>query len=167
MTPRLVVLEITRLEAAHLAGLVTQFAELVEAPDTSSGDPAIDRLVPDAYDDDADAAREFRSLTQADLLANRRQDAATVLSALQEAADLPDDPDDPDDPVLMETVEIDLDPEAAHAWLRTLAAIRLVLATRLGITSPQDHDPDDPRFGIYEWLGYRLDGLVGALDDRP
>lgn len=164
MTPRLVVLEITRLEAAHLAGLVTQFAELVDAPDTTSGDPAIDRLVPDAYDDDADAAREFRSLTQDDLLANRRRDAATVLSSLQDAAEIPDDPDDP---VLMETVEIGLDPEAAHAWLRTLAAIRLVLATRLGITTPQDHDPDDPRFGIYEWLGYRLDGLVAALDDRP
>lgn len=162
MSPRLIVLEVARLEAAHLAGLVTQFAELVEAPGTTGGDPAIDRLVPDAYDDDADAAREFRSLTQADLLANRRQDAAIVLASLRDAADIPDDPEDP---VMLEAVEIDLDSEAAHAWLRTLAAIRLVLATRLGITTPQDHDPDDPRFGIYEWLGYRLDGLVAALDD--
>jgi hypothetical protein len=161
MSARLVVLEITRLEAAHLVGLVTQFAELVDTSDTTGGDPAIDRLVPDAYDD-TDAAHEFRSLTQSDLLANRRQDAASMLASLREAADIPDDPDDP---ALLETVEIDLDPEAARAWLRTLAAIRLVLATRLGITTPQDHDADDPRFGIYEWLGYRLDGLVAALED--
>lgn len=162
MSPRLVVLELARLEAAHLAGLVTQFAELVDEPDTSSGDPALDRLVPDAYADDAEAAREFRSLTESELLANRRRDAATVLASLEEAAIIPDDPDDP---VLMESVDIRLDAEAARAWLRTLAAIRLVLATRLGIVEPDHHDSDDPRFGIYDWLGYRLDGLVTALDD--
>ena len=54
----------------------------------------------------------------------------------------------------------------ARAWLRTLAAIRLVLASRLGIEVAEDHDPDDPRFGIYDWLGYRLDGLVAAVDDQ-
>jgi len=160
MTPRIVVLELTRLEAAHLAGLVTQFAELVEITDTSSGDPAIDRLVPDAYDDD-EAAREFRELTEHDLLTRRRDDAAAVLASLRDAAVIPDDPDDP---ALLETVEIDLEPESARAWLRTIAAIRLVLATRLGITEPDDHDSDDPRFGIYDWLGYRLDGLVTAID---
>ena len=47
-----------------------------------------------------------------------------------------------------------------------LAAIRLVLATRLGIRSEEDHDEDDPRFGIYDWLGYRLDGLVQAAYDE-
>ncbi|MDY0909554.1 DUF2017 family protein [Microbacterium sp. CFBP9034] len=160
MTPRIIAMELARLEAAHLSGLVTQFAELVEATDTSSGDPAIDRLVPDAYADH-DAAREFRDLTEHDLLARRRDDAAIVLATLRTAAVIPDDPDDP---ALMETVEIDLEPEAAHAWLRTLAAIRLVLATRLGISAPEDHIPDDPRFGIYDWLGYRLDGLVTAMD---
>ena len=24
---------------------------------------------------------------------------------------------------------------------------------------------DDGRFGVYDWLGYRLDGIVQALDD--
>lgn len=162
MSPRLVVLELARLEAAHLAGLVVQFAELVDEPDTGRGDPALHRLLPDAYDNDADAAREFRSLTEGDLLANRRRDAAAVLASLQEAAVIPEDPDDP---ALMEVIEIGLDADDARSWLRTLAAIRLVLATRLGITEPEDHDSEDPRFGIYDWLGYRLDGLVAALDD--
>ena len=54
---RVVVLELTRMEAAHLAGLVTQFAELLEDAASTAGDPAIARLVPDAYaDDDAAAA---------------------------------------------------------------------------------------------------------------
>ena len=153
------------MEAAHLAGLVTQFAELLEDAASAAGDPAIARLVPDAYSDDAEAAQEFRDLTEGDLLERRRQDAGAVLGSLSEAAALPDDAE-PDDEVLMELVELRLDTEALQAWLRTLAAIRLVLATRLGIRSEDDHDVDDPRFGIYDWLGYRLDGLVQAARRR-
>jgi hypothetical protein len=161
---RTVVLELTRMEAAHLAGLVTQFAELLEDTDSTGGDPAIARLVPDAYSGDVEAAREFREMTESDLLERRRQDAGSVLVSLGAAATIPEDAG-PGDDVLMELVDIPLDPEAVQAWLRCLAAIRLVLATRLGIRSEEDHDVDDPRFGIYEWLGYRLDGLVQAATE--
>jgi hypothetical protein len=85
-----------------------------------------------------------------------------VLSSLSSASAIPDDAE-PDDEVLMELVDLRLEPEDLRAWLRCLAAIRLVLATRLDIRSEDDHDVDDPRFGIYEWLGYRLDGLVQAV----
>ncbi|WP_341999086.1 DUF2017 domain-containing protein [Microbacterium sp. LWH7-1.2] len=161
MTARIVVLEVARLEAAHLAGLVGQFAELLRESAPDNGDPAIARLVPSAYADDEEAAREFRALTQADLLGRRESDAGLVLASLQGAAQIPEDPDDP---ALLEPVEIRLDPETAQAWLRTLAAVRLVLATRLGVVEEDDHDHDDPRFGVYDWIGYRLDGLVAALD---
>jgi hypothetical protein len=159
-----VVLELTRMEAAHLAGLVTQFAELMEDAASSAGDPAIARLVPDAYADDEAASADFRQMTERDLLERRRQDAGEVLGSLSEASALPDDAE-PGDEVLMELVELRLEPETLRAWLRCLAAIRLVLATRLDIRSEEDHDVDDPRFGIYEWLGYRLDGLVQAASD--
>jgi len=159
---RVVVLELARLEAAHLAGLVTQFAELVDDSAVSTGDPAIGRLVPDAYADDAAAAKDFRHLTERDILARRRSDAALVLASLREAADIPDDPESP---VLLEEAEIRLEPSDVQAWLRTLAAIRLVLAERLGIEGPDDHDESDSRFGIYDWLGYRLHGLVTAAYD--
>ncbi len=162
---RVVVLELTRMEAAHLAGLVTQFAELMEDAASSSGDPAIARLVPDAYADDDAASEDFREMTERDLLERRRQDAGEVLGSLSEASALPDDAE-PGDEVLMELVELRLEPEILRAWLRCLAAIRLVLATRLDIRSEEDHDVDDPRFGIYEWLGYRLDGLVQAASDE-
>jgi len=156
------VIEIARMEGAHLIGLVGQFAELIEAADVGprSADPAVRRLVPDGYAD-PDAAREFRSLTEGDLLSRRQTDAASVIASL---ADLADISEDPDDPALVEVVQIRLDADTAGAWLRTLAAIRLVLATRLGIVDEDDHDQDDPRFGIYDWLGYRLDGLVRAID---
>jgi hypothetical protein len=159
--PRTVVLELTRMEAAHLAGLVAQFEELLTDADSASGDPAIARLVPDAYSDDADAAEDFRRLTEHDLLDRRRQDAADVLASLRSQAALHELSED-DEQELMQLVELRLEPDALQAWLRCLAAVRLVLATRLGIRSETDHDVDDPRFGIYEWLGYRLDGLVQA-----
>jgi hypothetical protein len=162
VTPeRIIALDLTRMEAAHLAGLVTQFADLVEESAVTTNDPAIGRLVPDAYADDPDAAKEFRDLTEDDLLARRRTDAQLVLATLQDAAAISDDPEDP---ALLEETEIRLDPPAVQAWLRTLAAIRLVLASRLGIANADDHDDDDPRFGIYDWLGYRLHGLVTAVD---
>jgi hypothetical protein len=160
MSDRIVVLEMARIEAAHLAGLVSQFAELLDESDDAAADPALQRLVPDAYAD-AESAREFREVTETELLGRRRADGAVVLASLADAAQIPDDPDDPR---LVAIVEIALDDEQTRAWLRTLAAVRLVLATRLGVTQEDDHDADDPRFGIYDWLGYRLDGLVAAID---
>lgn len=159
MTVDRVIVEITRIEAAHLAGLVTQFDELLD--DTASGDPAVARLVPAVYLDDVDAEREFRRLTEDDLLDRRRVDAGIVLGSLRAAAAIPDDPADP---ALLESVALPLDAAQAQAWLRTLAAVRLVLAERLGIEGDDDHHEDDPRFGVYDWLGYRLHGLVTALE---
>lgn len=162
MSDRITVVELARIEGAHLVGLVGQFAELLDSTDDAdpTADPAVRRLVPDAYADAA-AAHEFRSLTESDLLSRRQSDAAIVIASL---ADLSDLVDDPEDPALVEVVTVRLDPDTVQAWLRTLAAIRLVLATRLGIADEDDHDEQDPRFGIYDWLGYRLDGLVRAID---
>ncbi|MFH8250050.1 DUF2017 family protein [Microbacterium sp. B2969] len=165
MTPRIVILELTKIEAMHLAGLVTQFTELLEesAGESRPSDPAVERLVPDAYGDDSEASEEFRSLTQRELLERRSMDAATVLADLHDVVGL--DADDIVPEALESTGSIRLDAEGLQAWLRTLAAVRLVLASRLGISDEHDHVDDDPRFGIYDWLGYRLEGLVTAADD--
>ncbi len=161
-----IVMEITLVEGAHLADLVSQFLELLEegspSGDRAPDDPAIARLVPDAYRGDADAAREFRALTASDLLSRRRDDARAVLDDLSPGGrglhltDLHPDS-------LAETLPVTLTGERGRAWLRTLNALRLVLATRLGIDDEDDHDAGDRRFAIYDWLGYRLDGLVAAL----
>lgn len=160
MSEQIVVLEISGLEALHLAGIVGQFRDVI-ADSRRADDPAVARLLPDAYPDDDDATREFRRLTGDDLLGRRADDAAIVLRTLgMDGGDLDAD-DDPD-----ATISVALGETEALAWMRTLSAVRLVLATRLGIQSEDDHQPDDPRFGIYDWIGYRLDGLVTALDRR-
>lgn len=164
MSDGIVMMSITRIEAAHLGGLVRQFQELLDGEsDTALVDAAVARLTPPAYRDDEQAASEFRGLTAGDLLARRDADAQVVLHSIADAATLPSE--DPDDPALVEEVAVSLDRESLHAWLRTLAAVRLVLATRLGILDADDRDEDDQRFGIYDWLGYRLDGLVQAADE--
>lgn len=167
MTPRLVVLELSRIEATHLAGLVEQFAELLdESGESLPDDPAVLRLVPDAYADDPAAAKEFRDLTQRELLDRRSTDAGAVLASLVGAVAAPADEmtTGESEAALLETTLIRLSPDDLQAWLRTLAALRLVLASRLGITDEDDHADDDPRFGVYDWIGYRLDGLVRAAD---
>ncbi|MEV7768775.1 DUF2017 family protein [Microbacterium sp. NPDC086615] len=159
MSDKIVVLEISGLEALHLAGIVGQFRDVVT--DTQrSDDPAVARLLPDAYPDDEEATREFRRLTGDDLLGRRAADAEVILRTLGMDGGAHDH-GDPD-----ATLTIALGEDEALSWMRTLSAVRLVMATRLGIHSEDDHQPDDPRFGIYDWIGYRLDGLVTALDRR-
>ncbi|MFI8631875.1 DUF2017 family protein [Microbacterium sp. NPDC077663] len=161
MTAARVTMELTLLEAAHLSDLVGQFEEVVSERDES--DPALRRLVPDAYRDDADAAGEFRRLTQDDLLERRLTDAGVVRASLRhDGRDL--DPADLDRAEAEDALVVEMTPEIAGAWLRTLAALRLVLAERLGVTEEDQGGDGDPRFGVYEWVGYRLDVLVRALD---
>ena len=56
-----------------------------------------------------------------------------------------------------------------EAWLRTITAIRLAQAVRLGIETADDVqaleelDEDEPRavlYGMYEWLGHFLESLI-------
>lgn len=159
--PGSLVLELTRIEAVHLRGLVDQFVGLLSDTTDAAADPAVSRLVPSAYPDDESADAQFRSTTEAELLRRRTDDAATVLADLMEAGDVARPQEMATADALVE-LSIVLDREGTGAWLRTLAAVRLVLASRLGIVSEDDHDPADPRYGVYEWLGYRLDGLSRA-----
>lgn len=160
MTASRVTMEIALLEAAHLSDLVGQFEDLLHGP--VDADPAVRRLVPDAYED-PQAAAEFRDLTQSDLIARRLADAGIVRASLRRdgedliAASL-------DRAEAEDVIVVTLDGEGIAAWLRTLTALRLVMAERLGISSLEHGDEDDARFGVYEWLGYRLEGLLQALE---
>jgi hypothetical protein len=160
MSADLVLLTISRIEARHLADLVTQFTELLQETDDASDDPAVARLVPSAYPEDASADREFRHATEHELLDRRRDDAHRVLTGLATVGIAPETDAGED----ADVVDIALTPDDARAWMRALAAIRLVIASRLGVETEDDHDAEDPRFGVYDWLGYRLEGLVQAVD---
>jgi hypothetical protein len=117
-----------------------------------SEDAALARLLPNAYLDDDAAALEFRHLTERGLAERKIANARRVVSDLEASRG-----------------EIELDPDAAQAWLRTLTDIRLIIAVRLGI----EHDEHDVSaetererhmFAVYNWLGGVQGTLVEALD---
>ncbi len=135
-----------------LAALVGLASEPVEAPT----DPALARLLPDAYaDDDPDANREFRRYTDADLRAGKRAHAGVVLATLPDGGG----------PLV-------LDRDQAVAWLGFLNDLRLVMGTRLDVTEETDPDalPDDdprlPALQVYGWLGWLQETLVSSLSPR-
>jgi hypothetical protein len=127
-------------------------------------DPALARLLPDAYradagqgEDAAAAAAEFRRYTEADLRAGKRAHAAVVVEAL---AALPDGG------------RLRLDRGQADAWLGCLNDLRLVLGTRLEVTEDTalealpDDDPRAPALQVYGWLGWLQESLLECLDPR-
>jgi len=137
-----------------LAGFEWPGSDPVDVPD----DPAVRRLLPDAYRDDPEAAAEFRRYTDLTLRDEMAADIAVVRADLLSLAAPPH--------------QLTLTDESAEAWLRVLNRLRLVLAVRLGIETAHDHevleyiDPADPRaeaFMLYEWIGYLLGSVLRAL----
>ena len=117
-------------------------------------DPALARLLPDAYRDDEEAAGEFRRFTERGLRESKLANALTVGRAL---SGTPGELSIPDDEV--------------GAWLGFLNDTRLTLGSRLEI-SEDNHEElvslpdDDPRAGlymVYDWLTYLQDALVHLL----
>jgi hypothetical protein len=147
-------IDLPTAEASYLMELVEQYRELVSAP-ADPLDPAASRLSPDAYPDEAAASVEFRELTRDDVSATRVADADRVLHALAPLIDTA-----PGVPA-----ELTLDAASQTAWLRTLTGLRLVLAARIGIDDEKIMPVGDPRFDVYEWLGYRQELLLRAMDD--
>ncbi len=141
-------LEASGLEALGLDPLgLTEDAGLPE-------DPALARLLPDAYRDDPDASSEFRRYTEKDLRAGKVAAAKTVLDTLPAGGG-----------------RISLSETEAQVWLRALNDIRLALGVRLGVTEDVAAEmawmsSDDPRFGVlavYDWLSGTQESLVRAL----
>lgn len=156
---------------------VTQLLELLDAAGShalgASADPAVRRLLPDAYRDDAEAAAEFRRFTADGIIDRKESNARAVLASL---GDEPvggsvggegevDNADDGDDAL---PVAIVLDDAAVQAWLRTLTDLRLTLAERLEISPDgvQHLDAEEAPFlaGVYDWLGMVQESLVYAID---
>ena len=117
-------------------------------------DPALARLLPDAYRDDPDAAGEFRRYTEQSLRSAKQEVAQTVLDTLP-----------------ADGGPVKLSREQAQSWLRALNDVRLTLGVRLGVTEEFEDewrqlDPLDPRataFEVYAWLGDVQESLVQAL----
>ena len=136
-----------------LAALVGLPTGPVERPP----DPALARLLPDAYRDDETAADDFRRYTEADLRAGKRAHAAAVLASLAPYSC---------------GGRIRLERELADAWLGCLNDLRLVLGTRLEVTEETELAVvrDDPRaqaLSVYGWLGWVQESLLRCLPPSP
>lgn len=143
-----VVASVDRDEALLLQNLASQVTALLREGDGL--DPAIVRLLPDAYPDDASASAEFRRFTAGGLVERKLANADTVMMTLSES---------------VESGEVRLDPQQAGAWLRSLTDIRLTLASRLGIESDDQAPSEDAILqNLYDWLGFVQNSLVEAVD---
>lgn len=159
-----------RLEAAErqvLANLLGQLVDLIEpgsvqehddplarsvgiaAEAARPEDPAVLRLLPDAYRDDEEASGDFRRFTEYSLRREKVDRARTALATIDRA--------DARGRVTMTGAE-------GRAWLLALNDIRLAMGTRLGITDDAGEDADRPV--VYDWLTWLQSSLVDALVPR-
>ncbi|MGW8483895.1 DUF2017 family protein [Microbacterium sp. NPDC055903] len=162
MTARTIVLPLAVFECAHLGRLIDELrGMLTDDAAERVDDPAIDRLTPDAYPEDAEASLTFTQATRDELLDRRAADAAIVKAAL---APFDEAAEELSEREALRTCDIVVGEADVDPWLRTLTALRLVIAARLGIVD-DDQDGDGPLRGVYDWLGFRLESLVQAADE--
>ena len=154
------------IEVDLLRNVTSQLLQLLGSVDADDAamlaQPAIRRLLPDAYPNDPEAADEFRRFTADGLLEGKLANAAAVLGALG-------DDEQKDDPVHDPLpVPIVLDEQQVQSWLRTLTDLRLVVADRLQIDPHGMPHLDDEEShvvnDIYNWLGMVQESLVYAID---
>jgi hypothetical protein len=134
--------------------LEKMFNETAAEPPQAPVDPVLARLLPDAYQDDPEAAGEFRKYTESSLREAKKYFAQTLIETLPAKGG-----------------RVKLNAEQARDWLRALNDVRLMFGVRLEVTEDFEEqytalDPKDPRvaaFEVYGWLGAIQDSLVRAI----
>jgi hypothetical protein len=134
--------------------LEKMFNETAAEPPEKPADPVLARLLPDAYQDDPEAAGEFRKYTESSLREAKKYFAQTLLETLPPKGG-----------------RVKLTADQARDWLRALNDIRLMFGVRLEVTEDFEEqlsslDPKDPRvaaFEVYGWLGAVQESLVRAM----
>lgn len=152
--------ELSFVERMYLAVLLDQLVEVLQ----SDSDPALERLLPNAYRDDPDAAAEFRRFTATGLTERKVANAQAVQHAIDDG-----DGAEPQAEADAAVRVITLHGHSAQQWLSTLTDLRLTIANRLGIESDDDEGRTDeaamPLQESYYWLGDLQEMIVRALDD--
>ena len=159
----------------NLMGLSTN-----EAPPE---DPVLRRLLPNAYQDEREAA-EFRRYTEHGLREKKRAHALliheAIISQQEELEGRGEEsgvaPWKEDASVDRAALELSIRDDDASAWLGGLNDLRLALAVRLGIgersNSGEDktkfelmteNDPMQAVYAVYSWLGWLQQSLLEAM----
>ena len=134
--------------------LEKMFNETAADPPEAPADPVLARLLPDAYQDDPEAAGEFRKYTESSLREAKKYFAQTLLETLPPKGG-----------------RVKLTADQARDWVRALNDVRLMFGVRLEVTEDFEEqltslDPKDPRvaaFQVYGWLGEVQESLVRAI----
>jgi hypothetical protein len=148
---------LTAPEADTLASLLADLIGALQPDGLDPGDPVYQRLYPDGYQDNPQAADAFRSLTESSLQQERRERAEQCLAGLVAAG-----------VVARRKFDVTLDAEAAERWLQVLNDMRLAIGTRIGVTEEDesfDFRPDEPDSmprALYAYLTGVQDALVRA-----
>ena len=130
--------------------IIGSLREPAERPE----DPALARLLPDAYLDDAEASADFRRFTERSLREMKVSHARAVIAALERSGD-----------------KVTLSEQEVPSWLGLLNDARLALGVRLAIHDDAHEEiaglpEDDPRFAayhVYDWLTGLQESLVQVL----
>ena len=136
------------------ADLEKMFNETSAPPPEAPADPVLARLLPDAYQDDPEAAGEFRKYTESSLREAKKYFAQTLLETIPPKGG-----------------RVKLTADQARDWLRALNDVRLMFGVRLEVTEDYEDqlsslDAKDPRaaaFQVYGWLGAVQESLVRAI----
>ncbi|MFF8818175.1 MULTISPECIES: DUF2017 family protein [Leucobacter] len=153
------------------------FASLeIGGSDERPTDPALARLFPNAFADEDDAA-QFRQVTEQGLINRKLQDAQLVIGDLDDGSGEADSGHntDPFDE-LVDDVDIDggnpisvnITPDSFLAWARTITALRLAMAARIGLEREEDYDrliDEDATRGtvlVYDWLAALLEAVLAV-----
>ena len=166
-----VVLRVDDVERGLLMSVARQVMDLVQPAEASpdqdplaaqlgwvdgdvgiSDDPAVARLLPDAYHD-PDDARDFRRFTENDLRQSKMQHAMTVVEEIERSG---------------EKVAV----TSTDSWLGLLNDARIAIGTRIQISEDNheelaglpDGDPRSGLFHVYDWLTFLQESLVRCMD---
>jgi hypothetical protein len=128
-------------ERQLLSTLVDQLEELL-----STDSPVLERLFPPPYGDDVERNEGYAALAHPELIEHRQAELEVVRSSIEATS---------------------VDEEQLSAWMRSINDLRLVLGTILEIeedgAAPQVDDDNAATHQAYEYLGYLLETIVGAL----
>ena len=157
--------EFEPVEAALLTQLASQVAGILagEGTDpTAPPDPAIARMLPDAYPGDPEASAEFRRFTASDLTERKVRNAQAIIADVAEAL------------VAEGSTEVLLDAQATQAWLGAGFARESVGGLSVDGIDPATIDAEEFERLVVDELDELPDDMVDGLEnlvfvteDRP
>ncbi len=132
---------------------LTAIVGTIESSDEAPDDPVLQRLLPDAYRDDDEAAAEWRRLGRSDVRSAKLVALERVVNDLED------------------TTSLRLTDDAISPWLGALTDMRLAIGARLDITEDWVEvvtalEQDDPRlaaYAVYDWLSNLQETILQAI----